>query len=513
MATVHPSRMGLVPQDPKDTHPSSRRDRGRSPSPQYSRRHSPSHDTDKDYRRDNTRRAQNGDSHRYRERDRSKQRDSESSRRYERARADDYFNDVSSGAGQQKNRNRSKSTHRERDNERDEKKERDRTRRPSPEYEEYRRPSPPREHEGSALPQAPWRQQENMYPRVRDRAMNGGYAGDFMERYRESSSFSIWPPSPKAPARNLSPDGNSKRRKKSHKRRHDSDASSDTDSEEEYRRRRKERKKARKEKTREKDRDRSEERDRHRHRSKSMWHSDEGDSEDEREKRRRKSRAESEERDRRRSEDRYRRRSATRTKSPEAPPHSAVDEDDWVEKPSASGLLAAVAPPAQSHGSPLKASTISMPPPPVTSLGRLVQDAGTDDESDDGVGPQPVNKVQSSRKIDERQYGGALLRGEGSAMAAFLKDGTDLRIPRRGEIGLASDEIAAFESVGYVMSGSRHRRMNAVRMRKENQVISAEEKRGILKLQQEERERRETILREEFQQLVSDKLKSQGAPK
>ncbi|KAF8345543.1 ras-induced vulval development antagonist-domain-containing protein [Amanita rubescens] len=110
---------------------------------------------------------------------------------------------------------------------------------------------------------------------------------------------------------------------------------------------------------------------------------------------------------------------------------------------------------------------------------------------------------------DERAYGGALLRGEGSAMAAFLKEGgTEARIPRRGEIGLTSNQIAAFESVGYVMSGSRHRRMNAVRLRKENQVISAEEKRGILKLQREERERREAILREEFTELVNDKLKT-----
>lgn len=106
-----------------------------------------------------------------------------------------------------------------------------------------------------------------------------------------------------------------------------------------------------------------------------------------------------------------------------------------------------------------------------------------------------------------------MLRGEGSAMAAFLKEGTEQRIPRRGEIGLTSNEIASFEDVGYVMSGSRHKRMNAVRMRKENQVISAEEKRGILKLQQEERARREAILREEFQELVSDKLKEQGTAK
>lgn len=48
-------------------------------------------------------------------------------------------------------------------------------------------------------------------------------------------------------------------------------------------------------------------------------------------------------------------------------------------------------------------------------------------------------------------------------MAAFAADGQ--RIPRRGEIGLTSEEIDKYEASGYVMSGSRHRRMNAVRMR------------------------------------------------
>ena len=70
---------------------------------------------------------------------------------------------------------------RERDREREERRERDRDRqrRASPEYSEYRRPTPPRE--GSAP--APWRQQENMYPRGRDvgRFVAGG--ADFMERY------------------------------------------------------------------------------------------------------------------------------------------------------------------------------------------------------------------------------------------------------------------------------------------------------------------------------------------
>jgi hypothetical protein len=55
--------------------------------------------------------------------------------------------------------------------------------------------------------------------------------------------------------------------------------------------------------------------------------------------------------------------------------------------------------------------------------------------------------------------------------------------------------------------------MNAVRIRKENQVISAEEKRGILKLQKEERERRETILMEEFSELVQESLKGAERPK
>lgn len=74
-------------------------------------------------------------------------------------------------------------------------------------------------------------------------------------------------------------------------------------------------------------------------------------------------------------------------------------------------------------------------------------------------------------------------------MAAFVAEGE--RIPRRGEIGMESDQIERFEDMGYVMSGSRHRRMNAVRVRKENQVISAEERRGILKMQAEEKLKRE----------------------
>jgi hypothetical protein len=79
-----------------------------------------------------------------------------------------------------------------------------------------------------------------------------------------------------------------------------------------------------------------------------------------------------------------------------------------------------------------------------------------------------------------------MLPGEAAAMALYAAKGE--RIPRRGEVGLDSSRI---ETSGYVMSGNRNKKMNAVRLRKENQVISAEEKRAILNLQKEERMKKE----------------------
>lgn len=99
-----------------------------------------------------------------------------------------------------------------------------------------------------------------------------------------------------------------------------------------------------------------------------------------------------------------------------------------------------------------------------------------------------------------REFGRALLPGEGAAMAAFVQDGK--RIPRRGEIGLTSDEIAAYESVGYVMSGSRHRRMEAVRIRKENQIYSADEKRALAAFSKEERAKREGAILAQFRTVL-----------
>lgn len=72
-------------------------------------------------------------------------------------------------------------------------------------------------------------------------------------------------------------------------------------------------------------------------------------------------------------------------------------------------------------------------------------------DDDMEVGPVPIHL--GDNKMNERSYGGALLAGEGSAMAAYVQDGK--RIPRRGEIGLESDEIENYEHAGFVMSGSR----------------------------------------------------------
>jgi len=116
------------------------------------------------------------------------------------------------------------------------------------------------------------------------------------------------------------------------------------------------------------------------------------------------------------------------------------------------------------------------------------------DSEDEGFGPQPAHQQDLINNMSQSKgsYGGALLPGEGDAMAEYVKSG--LRIPRRGEVGISADQIDGLETLGYVMSGSRHRRMNAVRIRKENQVYSAEEKRALAMYNFEEKANRESML-------------------
>ncbi|KAI9296744.1 DUF926-domain-containing protein [Neoconidiobolus thromboides FSU 785] len=117
----------------------------------------------------------------------------------------------------------------------------------------------------------------------------------------------------------------------------------------------------------------------------------------------------------------------------------------------------------------------------------------------------PVYQPTFDNKIDTRGFGNSLFRGEGEAMAAYVQSGK--RIPRRGEIGLNSNQIEEFEKQGFVMSGSRHQRMNAVRIRKENQIISAEEKRALLNFAQEEKAKRENQIIADLRELVNKQRK------
>ncbi|KAK0083359.1 hypothetical protein PV325_008926 [Microctonus aethiopoides] len=137
----------------------------------------------------------------------------------------------------------------------------------------------------------------------------------------------------------------------------------------------------------------------------------------------------------------------------------------------------------------------------LTSKSKKKKSSTSDESGDDGViGPIQKQHVTLSAK----DFGIALLPGEGAAMAAYIAEGK--RIPRRGEIGLTSDEIASYESVGYVMSGSRHRRMEAVRIRKENQIYSADEKRALAMFSKEERQKRENLILGQFREMVHNKL-------
>uniref|UniRef100_A0A7N0TUZ5 NF-kappa-B-activating protein C-terminal domain-containing protein n=1 Tax=Kalanchoe fedtschenkoi TaxID=63787 RepID=A0A7N0TUZ5_KALFE len=129
---------------------------------------------------------------------------------------------------------------------------------------------------------------------------------------------------------------------------------------------------------------------------------------------------------------------------------------------------------------------------------------GLDDEAVI-VGPMPLPRAEG-----HISYGGALRPGEGDAIAQYVQQGK--RIPRRGEVGLSADEIQKFENLGYVMSGSRHQRMNAIRIRKENQVYSAEDKRALAMFNYEEKAKREHKVMADLQRLVQKHIGEEVDP-
>ena len=126
-------------------------------------------------------------------------------------------------------------------------------------------------------------------------------------------------------------------------------------------------------------------------------------------------------------------------------------------------------------------------------------------KNDDGEGRmQSLGGPRLPAKVRATEHGGHLRPGEGQAMGHYVSEGK--RIPRRGEIGLRSEEISAFEKEGYVMSGSRHRRMEAVRVRKEGQVYNAEERVALAQFNREERDTREEVVLTGLKDLVRKKM-------
>ncbi|KAI6232337.1 Nkap-C domain-containing protein [Aphelenchoides besseyi] len=148
----------------------------------------------------------------------------------------------------------------------------------------------------------------------------------------------------------------------------------------------------------------------------------------------------------------------------------------------------------------------------VTRDMRLEQAQKEREEEAQMIGPQiPDYLIDSNQPDSSNYFDGKLdakdrknmLRGEAAAMAAYAAQGK--RIPRRGEIGLSSNEIATFEDVGYVMSGTRHKSMEATRLRKENQILTAEEKRLLSGFNHEQRKEKEDLVMQQFQNLISSK--------
>lgn len=121
-------------------------------------------------------------------------------------------------------------------------------------------------------------------------------------------------------------------------------------------------------------------------------------------------------------------------------------------------------------------------------------------DDEDVVGPLPLPDVQLSGN-----YGFAMRPGEADAMADFVSQ--NKRIPRRGEVGMSAEEIVKHEELGYVMSGSRHKRMNAVRIRKESQIYSAEEKRMLATVNLQEKAARENKIVADLREIAAEKMK------
>ena len=79
-------------------------------------------------------------------------------------------------------------------------------------------------------------------------------------------------------------------------------------------------------------------------------------------------------------------------------------------------------------------------------------------------------------------------------------------IVRGGQIGLSNEEIERYESLGYVMSGDRHKKtFQPIKVKKEGQSYTAEEKRALAIYNLEEQQRRERNIINEMKYMWQNK--------
>lgn len=127
-------------------------------------------------------------------------------------------------------------------------------------------------------------------------------------------------------------------------------------------------------------------------------------------------------------------------------------------------------------------------------------------ENEIEIGPVPL-KFEYDKNQERKMYQGMNINPtEAHLYAQYIQQGK--RIPRRGEVGITSQEIEYFESIGYVMSGSRHKKMNAVRQRIEGKVYSAEDKRALVIFNLEENIKKEKNIINGFKYMMQNTSKS-----
>uniref|UniRef100_A0A0N5CD04 Nkap_C domain-containing protein n=1 Tax=Strongyloides papillosus TaxID=174720 RepID=A0A0N5CD04_STREA len=145
----------------------------------------------------------------------------------------------------------------------------------------------------------------------------------------------------------------------------------------------------------------------------------------------------------------------------------------------------------------------------ISSSNSLVNDNVSENKGDgddvEVIGPVIPSEVSTKFTTTSgiTNYGDNISRNEGAAFAAYISQGK--RIPRRGEIGLTSNQILEYEKAGYVMSGSKSLKMEAVRIRKETQVMTAEEQALMKKHNIEAKKEEEKKIMEQFKLLIQKK--------